>query len=317
MNAPNEPVSPAFTVVVHPETMADLAAYGDALSTGAARAGVRLRAYLDRAQCDTRDPSSLLDALIATKSPRIYAESEVVGNGSDWNATELSLLGGVGVATEVMVFDDGTHRSPTPHGPPFSAWLLFTPGPLLRCDAGGVPADWHVVSSDGTIDFDRYRALVERRVLPLLHFMNERASAADGKAVITVPGLGCGQFAGRFSGQMGRELERALGAILAEHAPQLSALRCVHYDPYGECEDGEQIFAGLHYRVRPLHGALTPDRSSTDPSAFGSRATRRPPRSSGASSRGTTSPGRGTTSSPARGPPTMGSRRPRPIPCAR
>ena len=65
---------------------------------------------------------------------RIFAESAIYGNGQDWNAQELKLLGAIGIAVEVDVYDDGRHHQPVPHAEPFAAQLLFT--------AGGIVAQW-------------------------------------------------------------------------------------------------------------------------------------------------------------------------------
>jgi hypothetical protein len=46
---------------------------------------------------------TFIEHLVATKPPLIFAESAVYGDGKDWNQTELSILGDIGVATRVIV----------------------------------------------------------------------------------------------------------------------------------------------------------------------------------------------------------------------
>jgi hypothetical protein len=46
-------------------------------------------------------PEGLLERLMATKIPHLYAESEVAGDGRDWNLVELGLLGDLSVCGEV------------------------------------------------------------------------------------------------------------------------------------------------------------------------------------------------------------------------
>lgn len=261
------PESTSYTVVLHPDTLRDITHYGEDLATGRDAPGGRLRAVLGARRLDPREGRALLDALIATKLPKVFAESAVRGDGSDWTARELSLLGGIGVASRVQVFDDGTHRGPRVHPAPFEAWLLFTPGPLLRCDLGGVPADWGVVEGSH-IEASRYGSLIERRVLPLLGFINEAARAAARRVVVTIPGLGCGQFAGPFRGRMGAELDAALRALLRRQAHRLPAIRTVHFDPFEEGTDDEEVFAHLRYRVRPSRRSARPRPQLDRPERF-------------------------------------------------
>ena len=48
---------------------------------------------------------AFLERLVNTKPPLLYAESWVFGDGRDWHADELSILGDVVVAVRVEVFD--------------------------------------------------------------------------------------------------------------------------------------------------------------------------------------------------------------------
>ncbi|MFW6261941.1 MAG: ADP-ribosylglycohydrolase family protein, partial [Spirochaetota bacterium] len=240
---------PSYRIVVHGATMDGIARYATRIGTGTASPGARLARELGGA---TRSPGDeegepehrrrvtaelLLQALLNTKRPCIFAESEVVGDGRDWTPEELSLLGDIGVAVPVTVFDDGRHRAPGVHDRPIAGTLLFIPGALLRSDAGATPADWDAVVRDGGIDQDRFTALYERRLLPLLKYAANRSRRAGRQALVTIPGLGCGQFAGPFRGRLGARLREALRSILERHEPELDGLRAVWFDPYDECEN--------------------------------------------------------------------------------
>jgi len=245
--------SRAYQWLLHPDSARAVADYRQQLAEqGLAQAG----AYL-RDQLRDQDPNSLSDAaflecLVHTKRPLIFAESAIYGDGRDWSATELSLLGDLGVAVPVRIFDDGRHHRPAVHPEPLSATLLFIPGALLRNGRGCVPADWQAVTQDGQLDPAGYRALYARRLLPLLRYADLDAAERGQTALITVPGLGCGQFAGPFAGRLGEQLKGALIALLERHAAQLPHIRLIYYDPYRECRNEQQLFGSLSLRVRPL-----------------------------------------------------------------
>jgi hypothetical protein len=183
---------------------------------------------------------------------QIFAESSVRGDGSDWNLTELTLLGDISMAMEVDVFDNALHYSPKVHAAPFKALLIYTPGALLRNGTGNVPADWQEVTANNQVNFPAYYALYERRLLPCLLHANALALAQGMKTIVTIPGLGCGQFAGKFKGQLGAMLKQVLGDLLTKYAAQLSAVRAIYYDPFDECENERVEIAHLSLLVRPL-----------------------------------------------------------------
>jgi hypothetical protein len=164
----------------------------------------------------------------------------------------MSILGDIGVAVQVEVFDDGRHRDPEIHGEPFQATLLFVAGALLRNGRDCPPADWHVVTAGGKIDRDGYRRLCERRLLPALAYANGQAGAEGKQALVTMPGLGCGQFAGPFRGRMGGHLRDAMVALLDKHAANLPNIKAVYFDPFDECANERLEFGGLSLMVRPL-----------------------------------------------------------------
>ncbi len=242
-----------YRILIHPKSYQKADAYRlDLAATGITQAGLYLQRELQDKDLTSLSTEAFIEYLVATKPPLIYAESAVYGNGQDWNQTELSILGDIGVATSVEVYDDGKHVNPKVHKNPFPATLLFIPGALLKNGTGHVPADWHEITHDGQINPIAYQALYERRLLPLLCYANDHANVLGKKALVTLPGLGCGQFAGPFRGQMGAYLKDALVALLQKYASQLPHVAAVYYDPFNECQNERSEFGNLSLLVRPL-----------------------------------------------------------------
>lgn len=237
---------------MYTQTYQEASDYLRALQIGNIKPGNYLRDKLQGINIAQIAVDSFVECLLNTKRPQIFAESAVYGNGLDWNRQELKLLGDIGIAVEVMVYDDGRHYRPVPHPEPFAAHLLFTAGALLRNGQQQSPVDWDVVGDDGRIDPDRYYELYKRRLLPLLLYANELAETNGKRAFITVPGLGCGQFAGKFIGQLGEMLQSVLLRLLSEYRNQLGNVRAVYFDPYNECENARFEIGRLSFMVRPL-----------------------------------------------------------------
>jgi hypothetical protein len=147
------------------------------------KAGAIAGAYLQK-RLQTLDITQVsiedfIELLLQTKQSCIFAETEIYGNGSDWNQEELSVLGDISIATPVTVYDNGRHVRPEVHTRPFSATLIFTPGALLHNGQNLPPADWEEVTSDGELDFAKYYGLHERRLLPGLTYIDRVAKSND------------------------------------------------------------------------------------------------------------------------------------------
>ena len=246
---------PSYNVLIHDKTRNDLSLYLMQLVNGEVLAGKFLNQQIKKAgfeNLSVLDTKKLLNLLLRTKKPQIFAETAVYGDGTDWNRQELKLLGDISIACKVMIYDDGHHLNPMVYDLPFEGYLLFTPGALLRNGRGQMPADWDVVNDDdGQIDMERYYALYERRLLPMLNFANAESKRADKQAVITIPGLGCGQFAGKFLGQLGEKLETVLERILRTYRSQFDSIALIFFDPYKECTPKTIDIDGLPLVVNP------------------------------------------------------------------
>ena len=237
------------TILVPRETRDRAARYFQRLRANPAAAGARFREVLAAGGSD----DELLGALLNTKVPVIFAESAVAGDGSDWNATELGILGDLSIAVPVTVFDDGRHVSPRVHEMPFSATLLFTPGALLANGQGHEPVDLaEVTDARGGLSQDGLFRLYERRLLPVFQHADAVAAGAGKQALVTVPGLGCGQFAGRFRGQLGAALGEVLEKFLVKHGGSLTNIQAVWFDPYDECGNARREIGGISFFTRPL-----------------------------------------------------------------
>jgi hypothetical protein len=241
-----------YSIIVPSETITRARSYLIALQSDRVGAGRLLEQRREDSKSRWVSEMDLLGHLVETKKPQVFAESQVRGDGSDWNLTELGLLGDISVATEVTIFDNGNHSNPSVHEPPFRGTLVFTPGALLRNDCGLTPADWgEVTNPGGAFCFDGYYALYRRRLAPVLRWISSHANAGGG-AVVTIPGLGCGQFAGAFRGSLGRQLSLVLRRLMEEVAAELSNIKVLYFDPYGECSNERCEIDGIQFLVRPL-----------------------------------------------------------------
>jgi hypothetical protein len=246
-----------YTLVFSETTLDALLNYKAALAGGTAKPGRKLMRVLDGAETNLErmNAEDFLGALLATKRPQIFAESQVSGDGSDWTSRELALLGDINIAMRATIYDNGAWSPSEPafrqHKPPFEAGLLFTPGALLTMNAS---PDYVEVTSGGRIDQNKYNALVERRLMPLLAYADQMAANEGMRAFVTLPGIGCGAFAGRFRGKMETHLESALGALLKKNGKTLRHIALVYFGPHDKGAVRNDKIHGISFRVRPSAG---------------------------------------------------------------
>ena len=214
------------------------------------------------------ETEKLLELLVNTKIPQIFSESQIMGDGSDWNNFELSILGNILAAVPVRVFDDGLHEKPLVFKNPFEATLIYVPGALLRNDKGRPPADWENTTREGKIHAPGYYHLYEQRLLPALLYASRQAVEKGNKALVTIPGIGCGQFAGQFKGRLGELLGYVIGNLLVRYHTYLPGIRAVYYDPYQEGKNGRYEIGRLSYLVRPFRTADVPKSQLNPPQAY-------------------------------------------------
>ncbi|RME45697.1 MAG: hypothetical protein D6791_10130, partial [Chloroflexi bacterium] len=247
--------SPRYRWLVSQETLDRANWRLEALRAGRQSPSRYLAMELDKSDGWPDSPEDLLRALLHTKKPCIFAESAVAGDGSDWTAEEIALLGDIACLVPVTVFDDGEWRHPRVHEPPFAAHLVFVPGALLRDLQRAPSPDRAEIAPRGVIDPEAHYRLHERRLRPVFDAIEAVAVAEDRGAVVTMPGLGCGQFAGAFGERVKPALRDTLHRLLEAHAARWPHLRLVHFDPYAGIEPyAWRIRRDLVYRVRPLTG---------------------------------------------------------------
>ncbi len=256
-NGRNDNALPAYDVVIGETTLKNILQYKSDIAVGAAEPGARLKQALDKKDAAGLSTEDFVEALLATKQPLIFAESAIKCDGTDWTHRELDLLGDINITMNAKAYDNGawkpTDRNFRIHEPPMDVTLMFTPGALLgvgACFQGQSP-DYAEVVANGRIDQEKYNALVERRLLPLLAHANACAEKDGCKAIITLPGIGCGAFAGEFRGHVGAHLNVALQAMLEKHADKLGHIGMIYFDPFGECANAQKKFGEVTYRVRP------------------------------------------------------------------
>lgn len=93
-----------YNILLHAAANAKVGNYLDALKSGV-KPGRYLQAQLATSGINSLDVIGLLELLVNTKKPQIFAESAVRGDGTDWNAQELSILGDLSIAVPVSVLD--------------------------------------------------------------------------------------------------------------------------------------------------------------------------------------------------------------------
>lgn len=239
-----------YSILLHECTFETIKKYKEQLAKKEKSPGSYLKAQITTLQLETVSILDFLNSLLATKKPTIFAESELTTG--TWTNIELEILGNISVAVPVTVYDNGIWAPSDPafrvHPEPFEAEFVFTPGALLSkpgCFRGDTP-DFEKVVRGNQIDQAKFNELMERRLLPVFKHINEQAE----RAVITIPGIGCGQFAGKFQRRVGEHLNVALKHLLLQN--RYSNIQCVYYSPYDECKKESHVSGNLKYRVRPV-----------------------------------------------------------------
>lgn len=246
-----------YQFAIHANTEIELKQYQRALVTKPSLAGHFFKqALADLSSNELKELplDDFTERLLNTKRPQIFAEMSIAGDGTDWTIEELRLLGAIACAVPCTLFDDGLHHSSNPHSTPLEGHLLFVPGPLLRHRSGQHhrACDYDLVTTNGELDQSKYTQLITKRLLPSLKWAQKRCQKLGKKALITIPGIGCGVFAGPFRGQLERYLENALASILSKYGEQLGQIQALYFDPYNVLQDRTQKIASSYLITKPL-----------------------------------------------------------------
>ncbi len=242
----------SYTFLLHRDVFTRAGQYLETLKNGK-KPGVFLANKLEQADLTTLTTDEFIEKLVQTKKPMIFAESQIRGDGSDWTMEELALLGFISAAVPVTIYDDGLHQNPNVHAEPFAGTLLFLPGALLDTDSEKMPpADWDAVVENGRIEPEAFYRFYEKRLLPVFCYADRVAAGNGRKALITVPGVGCGMFAGPFRDSLGAQLEKVLFRFLHQHGRSFANIMAVYYGPYNECSNARHEINGVTLLVRPF-----------------------------------------------------------------
>ncbi len=245
--------SSLYKVLMSAETRRSISDYTAEFYESTVEPGDRLKRVTSKWPKRRVTGDMMTQFLITTKKPCIFAESQVAADGSDWTGRELSILGDISIAVPVRIYDDGLHVGAKIHKRPLNGTLLYVPGALLTQGRSQKPVDSEVISN-GEIDPEAFYRLYERRLLPVLKYSALLAKARNHRALVTVPGLGCGQFAGKFRGQLQVQLRDVLIRLLNKHQDELSGLAALWYDPYKNCPASRDRIGEIDFFVRPLGG---------------------------------------------------------------
>ncbi|APS55922.1 hypothetical protein [Piscirickettsia salmonis] len=235
------------------------------LISGEAAPGARLKHLIDKDGVILAElqPYQFLELLANTKAKGIFAESQVYCDGRDWNKTEALILSDLVTEVDVSIFDNGIHDRRLPsfqaYDPPHQGKLLFVSAPLFRNDRTKITPDLYECTTNKKFDQGKYNHLVERRLLPAFAHLQESFRRTGKKFLFTIPGWGCGQFAGKRQGKMGKRFQIALQTFLANHPELRDSIAAIYYDPYSECEASDQEINDIPFYTRPLAHRTTTD----------------------------------------------------------
>jgi hypothetical protein len=145
----------------------------------------------------------------------------------EWDINANTIL----VVPKVTVYDEGQREHIKVVAKPFESNLLYISGPLLQQDESFPNlTDRHKVFDGNQFNIQKYNQLIEERVLPALLHINEMALAAGKKAVIGMPGLGCGAFATyEVKDTISDDFFAAIRAILQKHSNAFPAIGRIEF----------------------------------------------------------------------------------------
>ena len=120
-----------YKILLKGKTFSQIKSYRELLISKKSVPGRRLEKAISGLDLTSMEIEEFVKLLINTKKPQIFAESSVIEDGTDWNETELSILGDISISAPVTVYDVGLHVNPSVHPESFEATLVYKPGALL------------------------------------------------------------------------------------------------------------------------------------------------------------------------------------------
>lgn len=171
-----------------------LTLYLKILKTNINYAGYNLLQVLNNTCIHEYSEKMLLSALLETKKPCIFAESEIVGDKDyDWNRIELLILGNVSVSIKCTAYDNAIHDPNDINFKQFNAPqnvdLIYTVGALLQNPFGN-KIDHYIVNSINEIDDDKFYLFYNEKFKEIFNYVDNEYPHSH----ITMPNIGGGCF---------------------------------------------------------------------------------------------------------------------------
>ncbi len=232
-------------------TLKQINQYYNDLVSGQQQAGVYLQEVLQGKDLNSMKLNEFIEHLIHTKKDCIFAEATDFTGDNNWNGREVALLGDISCVVEAKIFDNGLWSKPTVHVDPLDATLIYVPGVLLEVAFSTEKPDYNEVCPSGQFNFEHYYKIYERRLLPGLLHANQKAVEDGQKLFITIPGIGCGQFAGTFQQNIHAHFQKVIENLLEQHGSKLTQVQGVWYDNYDKKPAFKKI-NGIDLYVKPL-----------------------------------------------------------------
>lgn len=195
-----------------------------------------------------------LDILLNTRPHLLFAESDIdpLENPPTFTKKELQLQGGISVNVPVTVYDNGLWNNPEIFNDTFEANLIFVAGPLLTFNSGEKYAPDYYIIENGKINQDRYNKLIEERLLPGLIQANNESEGND--VVITMPGIGLGQFAGKWrdTEELHNAFITSLKTLITKYVSKLPNIKKVYIDTFAAIlEPSKTPIEHIEFKINP------------------------------------------------------------------
>lgn len=246
-----------YKLFAHEKAIEKIEAYKKLLEADINICGKELRSQLKKLFKDkiVKDltTNEFIELLLATKRPLVFAEKLSYNSTSDWSPEDARALGDIGVAMPVKAYDDGHWFNPKLHKPPLDAYLLYVPGALMvrTCNV-----DYPAAFEGGSFNEEKYYELYERRLLPMLRFANDESLAKGTRAVVTVPGMGCGEFAKGLGLDLHVHFNEVLKKLLKNYSSQLPNISLIYFAEFSpDVSSLESMnYGGIKYlHIKSLH----------------------------------------------------------------
>ena len=235
-----------YSFVLDEDTLKIITDYKQALVSKDILPGIALKELLN--ENDDEDIPDFIDSLttlgfinllLNLKVPNGSARISLAApSQSEYNIHELNILARIGTVIYTHVHNDGKQSEFDSYETPVPCIMGFVSAPLFDINDSAPANQEPVNSSSGRnqINSENYIKEMKHRILPVLIKMNDEALMRGKKLSITIPGLGCGIFAGCYSmfrrdnDNITAQLDCALRAMLIKHEHRLKCIINIQFD---------------------------------------------------------------------------------------